>query len=87
MEPSEIVTYLFLGLAAFAMIYYIKQLRERNLIAAEEDNAPKIAGDDELGGQALDPEQFAEPDDDALDEMEDLLKGAAESQGLEYEEN
>jgi hypothetical protein len=87
MEPSEIATYLFLGLAAFAMIYYIKQLRERNLVAAQAENAPKIAGEDELGGQALDPEQFAEPDDDALDEMEDLLKGAAESQGLEYEED
>ena len=87
MEPSEIVTYVFLGLAAFAMVYYIKQLRERNLKAAEVDNAPKIAGEDELGGQALDPEQFAEPDDDALDEMEELLKDAAESQGIEYGED
>jgi hypothetical protein len=44
-----------------------------------------VAGDDELGGAAKDPGQFEEPDDDALDEMEDILRTAAEAQGLEYE--
>ena len=37
------------------------------------DNAPKIAGDDELGGAAKNPQQFDEPDDEALDEMAKLL--------------
>jgi hypothetical protein len=37
------------------------------------DNAPKIAGDDELGGGAKNPQQFDEPDDKALDEMAKLL--------------
>ena len=37
------------------------------------DNAPKIAGDDELGGSAKNPQQFDEPDDKALDEMAKLL--------------
>ena len=37
------------------------------------DNAPKIAGDDELGESAKNPQQFDEPDDEALDEMAKLL--------------
>jgi hypothetical protein len=37
------------------------------------ENAPKMAGEDVLEGGAKDPEQFDEPDDDALDEMGDLL--------------
>ena len=53
---------------------------------ARIEEGPVIAGDDEIGGAAKDPEQFDEPDDDALDEMESLLKDAAESQGLDYEE-
>jgi hypothetical protein len=38
-----------------------------------EAAAPKIAGDDELEGGAKNPEQFDEPDEDALDEMAELL--------------
>jgi hypothetical protein len=37
-----------------------------------------------LGGAAKDAEQFDEPDAEALDEMEDLLKESAEAQGLEF---
>ncbi len=47
---------------------------------------PAIAGQDELAGGAVNPAQFDEPDDDALDEMQQLLEQAAESQGLNYEE-
>ena len=45
--------------------------------------SPVLAGSctkDELEGGALDPSQFDEPDDDALDEMSDLL-------GLDDEED
>jgi hypothetical protein len=38
-----------------------------------EDNAPKIAGEDLLEGGAKNPEQFDEPDEDALEEMAELL--------------
>jgi hypothetical protein len=38
-----------------------------------EDTAPKIAGEDALEGGARNPQQFDEPDDDALDEMAKLL--------------
>ena len=36
-------------------------------------NAPKIAGEDALGGGARNPQQFDEPDDEALEEMANLL--------------
>jgi len=39
-----------------------------------------------LSGTAINPSQFDEPDEEALDEMQDLLEQAAESQGLTYEE-
>ncbi len=48
-----------------------KGLENRSRIL--KDNAPKIAGDDELGGGAKNPQQFDEPDDKALDEMAKLL--------------
>ena len=38
-----------------------------------ESNAPKVAGEDELGGAARNPQQFDEPDEDALEEMGKLL--------------
>ena len=59
-------------------------MRNRNLARIQDE--PAIAGQDELSGTAINPSQFDEPDDDALDEMQDLLEQAAESQGLTYEE-
>ena len=56
----------------------------RNIENSQED--PTVAGQDVLEGGAINPEQFDEPDDDALDEMHELLEQAAESQGLTYEE-
>lgn len=35
--------------------------------------APKVAGEDTLDGGAKNPSQFDEPDEDALDEMAELL--------------
>jgi hypothetical protein len=48
-----------------------KGLENRSRIL--KDNAPKIAGADELGGAAKNPQQFDEPDDEALEEMAELL--------------
>jgi hypothetical protein len=59
-------------------------LRQRNIANSQDE--PVIAGQDVLDGAAKNPEQFEEPDDDALDEMQDLLEKSAESQGLTYEE-
>jgi len=73
-----------LGLVTLGLLFFIFYMRKKNMARIEE--GPVIAGDDEIGGAAKDPEQFDEPDDDTLDEMESLLKDAAESQGLDYEE-
>ena len=83
METTEIGTYAMIVLTIGLLIFIWKQ-RQRN-IASNQDQ-PVIAGQDEIDGAAKNPEQFDEPDDDALDEMHDLLEKAAEAQGLTYEE-
>ena len=66
------------------LLIFIWMQRQKNI--AKNQDEPVIAGQDELVGVAKNPEQFDEPDDDALDEMHDLLEKAAEAQGLTYEE-
>ena len=66
------------------LMVYIWRLRQRNMANSQDD--PVIAGQDVLGGAAKNPEQFDDPDEEALDEMQDLLEKAAESQGITYEE-
>ena len=82
MDTTEIGTYAMVGLTVGLMVY-IWRLRQRNI--ANSQDAPVIAGQDVLDGAAKNPEQFNDPDDDALDEMQDLLEKAAESQGITYE--
>ena len=38
-----------------------------------DELAPKVAGEDILGGGAKNPSQFDDPDEDALEEMAELL--------------
>ena len=83
METTEIGTYAMVALT-IGLAVYIWKLRQRNI--ANSHDEPVIAGQDVLDGAAKNPEQFEEPDDDALDEMQDLLEKSAESQGLTYEE-
>jgi len=83
METTEIGTYAMIGLT-IGLIIFIWRQRQKNI--ANNQDKPVIAGQDELVGAAKNPEQFSEPDDDALDEMHDLLEKAAEAQGLTYEE-
>ena len=83
METTEIGTYVMIGLTIGLLIFIWKQ-RQRNIVNNQDQ--PAIAGQDELDGAAKNPEQFDEPDDDALDEMHDMLEKAAEAQGLTYEE-
>ena len=59
---------IFILMASFVLR---KGLENRSRVL--RDNAPKIAGDDELDGAAKNPQQFDEPDDEALDEMAKLL--------------
>ena len=83
METTEIGTYAMAALTV-GLIIYIWRMRQSNIENSQDE--PVIAGQDELGGAAKNPEQFDDPDDDALDEMQDLLEKAAESQGITYEE-
>ena len=83
METTEIGTYAMVGLT-IGLLVYIWKMRSQNIANSQED--PAIAGQDVLEGGAINPEQFDEPDDDALEEMQELLESAAESQGLTYEE-
>lgn len=83
METTEIGTYAMIGLT-IGLLVYIWKMRSRNIENSQDD--PAIAGQDVLEGGAINPEQFDEPDDDALDEMQELLENAAESQGITYEE-
>ena len=83
METAEIGTYAMVALTV-GLIIYIWRMRQNNITNSQDD--PFIAGQDVLDGAAKNPEQFDEPDDDALDEMNDLLEKAAESQGITYEE-
>ncbi|HIG20011.1 MAG: hypothetical protein CXT67_01305 [Methanobacteriota archaeon] len=87
MVETVSIAYILLLMASGALLYFIMKMIKRNQQSIIADNAPVIAGDDELGGQAKDPSQFTEPDDDALDEMGELLASAAEAQGIEYEED
>ena len=67
------IAYGLLLIALGLMIYFIVRKAKENRQVAIDDSAPKVAGDDELGGEAKNPQQFDEPDDDALDEMGSLL--------------
>lgn len=82
-DTTELGTYAMIVIT-LGLILYIWRLRNKNLARVQDE--PAIAGQDELSGTAINPSQFDEPDDDALDEMQDLLEQAAESQGLTYEE-
>ena len=83
METTEIGTYAMVALTV-GLLIYIWRMRQSNIENSQDE--PVIAGQDEIAGAAKNPEQFDDPDDDALDEMQDLLEKAAESQGITYEE-
>ncbi len=87
MVDSVTLSYAFMGLVSISLVYFVWRMMKRNQAEFERDNTPAIAGEDELSGGAKDPSQFDEPDDEALEEMGDLLARSAESQGLEYEDS
>jgi|TARA_B110000881_G_scaffold114562_1_gene100562 hypothetical protein len=73
MLSSNEVIYIAFGISLLGMIWYITNRGRANLAQAKIDAAPAVAGEDLLAGSAKNPEQFDEPDDDALDEMAKLL--------------
>ena len=55
------------------MVWFISQRAMKNRTTMLESSGPKIAGQDEMDGGARNPQQFDEPDEDALEEMAKLL--------------
>ena len=84
MDPdlTRNIAYIIGGLALVLSGRFIQQRMVANrarMLAASE---PKIAGEDLMEGGARNPQQFEEPDDEALDEMAKLL-GEDEDSGDE----
>ena len=63
-----ILILMFIGMIVFVAIR-AKQNREDMI----ENHAAKVAGEDELEGGARNPQRFDEPDEEALEEMAELL--------------
>ncbi|MAK77988.1 MAG: hypothetical protein CL992_01740 [Euryarchaeota archaeon] len=72
-DPKTVIAGLiFLGMLVGG-IWFVAMRMQANRAAALEAAAPKVAGQDELEGKALNPEQFDEPDDDILDQLGEML--------------
>ena len=67
------IAYAIFAISFFIMIYFITKQAKENRLTSIDQHTPKIAGSDELSGGARNPQQFDEPDDEALDEMAELL--------------
>ena len=71
-ETTKNIAYAIMGLSLLLMVWFISQRAMKNRSSMLESNAPKIAGEDEMDGGARNPQQFDEPDEDALEEMAKL---------------
>jgi hypothetical protein len=72
-ELTKNIAYFVLVLLFFGMAWLIAKRAGENRQSMLDESAPKIAGEDTLEGGAKNPSQFDEPDDEALDEMAELL--------------
>ena len=79
-ETSKNIAYIVGILSLAVMVWFISRRAMDNRAEMLESSAPKIAGEDELAGGARNPQQFDEPDEDALNEMADLLGEDEESE-------
>ena len=82
-ETTKNIAYIVMGLSLVVMAWFIMQRAMKNRTQMLASSGPKIAGDDELEGGARNPQQFDEPDDDALEEMAKLLGEDDEDSGME----
>lgn len=72
-ETTKNITYI-VGVASLGvMVWFVSKRAMMNRTEMLEKSAPKVAGEDTLEGGARNPQQFDEPDDDALQEMAKLL--------------
>ena len=72
-ETTKNIADIIMGLSLAVMVWFISQRAMKNRMEMLESSGPKIAGDDALEGGARNPQQFDEPDDEAIDEMAKLL--------------
>jgi len=72
-STTKNIAYFIFVISFFVMVYFIINQAKHNRKSSIEDNAPKVAGSDEMSGSAKDPSAFEEPDEDALEEMAELL--------------
>ena len=72
-ELTKNIAYIALVILFLGMSWFVAKRAGENRKAMLEDSAPKIAGEDALEGGAKNPSAFDEPDDEALDEMAELI--------------
>jgi len=72
-ELTKSIAYLILAVMFSGMVWFIAKRARENRQSMLDDLAPKVAGEDLLEGGAKNPSQFDEPDDEALEEMAELL--------------
>lgn len=72
-QTTKNVAYIILGISFLVMMWFILKQAKQNREDSLDENSPNIAGSDDRPGSALNPEHFDEPDDDALEEMAELL--------------
>ncbi|MAJ00965.1 MAG: hypothetical protein CMA65_04120 [Euryarchaeota archaeon] len=79
-ETTRNISYIVGILSLAVMVWFISRRAMDNRAEMLESSAPKVAGEDELEGGARNPQQFDEPDEDALNEMAELLGEDEESE-------
>jgi len=72
-ETTKNITTVILILIFIGMMIFIGVRARRNREDMLKNHAPKVAGQDELEGGARHPQRFDEPDEEALEEMAELL--------------
>ena len=72
-ELTKNIAYVVLVILFLGMAWFVANRAGENRQSMLADAAPKVAGEDTLDGGAKNPSQFDEPDDEALEEMAELL--------------
>ncbi len=72
-QLTKNIAYIILVVLFIGMGWFVARRASENRAQMLESSAPKVAGEDMLDGGAKNPEQFDEPDEDALEEMAELL--------------
>ena len=81
-DTTRNIAYIVCALALVLSGRFIQKRMVANRARMLAESEPKIAGEDVMEGGARNPQQFEEPDDEALEEMAKLL-GEDEDSGDE----